>query len=347
MPRRNLAHTRLLEMTSVAKDYFFQTPEPSPLDREQAQATLLEEVRQQGLARPDPCPEDVIGSPFTLDEIKALYSKMPNTAPGPDGIHYSFWKKLISILDTLQDGVPPPRTFWSVFANITRNIALRGSLQEGFKNANISLFYKKGDPMLVSNYRPISSMNMDCKMYTNLLNGRLAPWAVAKLHPDQKRFVPSRLMHEHTRLALEVAHLCDATETHRFIVGLDQAKAYDRVDQHWLLSVLVAFGLPAELILLLSDFTNDCRSWVQINSGYSSYFTLKRGVRRGDPLSCLLFNFSIEPLAIKLRQCVRGLLVPGLTLVKVMLYVLWNGIGQAGMANYLYLYVCSLLSLIS
>jgi len=157
-------------------------------------------------------------------------------------------------------------------------------------------------------------------MYTNLLNGQLAPWAIAKLHLDQKGFVPGRLMHEHTRLASEVAHLCDATETPRFIVGLDQAKAYDRVDQCWLLSVLVAFGLPSGLIMLISDLTNGCRSRVRINSGYSPYFTLNRGVCQGDPLSCLLFNFSIEPLAIKLRQCVKGLRVPGLSLVQIMLY---------------------------
>jgi len=321
-PADDITQTSLAGMTSIARDYFFDlhTPEQSDQERLGAQQTLLEEVRLQSLRRPDPKPEDILEGPFTEVEMKALLSKMPNTAPGPDGIHYSFWKRLINMLAGLQDGDEPPMTFWSAFAGLTEDITKRGSSRAGFKNANISLFYKKGDPTLVSNYRPISSMNTDCKMYTNLINSRLAPWAVAKLHPDQKGFVPGRLMNEHTRLASEVAHLCDATGTPGFIVGLDQAKAYDRVDQSWLLQVLVASGLPSDLILLISDLTNNCRSRVRINSGYSPYFTLRRGVRQGDPLSCLLFNFSIEPLAIKLRQVVKGLAVPGLAPVKIMLY---------------------------
>jgi len=321
-PADNVAQTSLAGMTEIARDYFFDlhTPEQTDQERLEAQQVLLEEVRLQSLRRPDPKPEDIMEGPFTEEEMRALLSKMPNTAPGPDGIPYSFWRKLIGMLNGMQDSDSPPLTFWSAFASLTEDIAGRGSSRAGFKNANVSLFYKKGDPTLVSNYRPISSMNTDCKMYTNLINSRLAPWAVAKLHPDQKGFVPGRLMSEHTRLASEVAHLCDATGTPGFIVGLDQAKAYDRVDQPWLLQVLVVSGLPPDLILLISDLTNNCKSRVRINSGYSPYFTLKRGVRQGDPLSCLLFDFSIEPLAIKLRQVVKGLAVPGLKPVKVMLY---------------------------
>jgi len=321
-PADDVARTDLVGMTDIAKEYFvdLHTPEQADQERLAAQQTLLEEVRLQSINCPDPKPEDITDGPFTEGEMKALLSKMPNTAPGPDGIHYNFWKRLIRTLAALQSSDTPPRTFWSAFTDLTEDIAERGSSRAGFKDANISLFYKKGDPTLVSNYRPISSMNTDCKMYTNLLNMRLAPWAVAKLHPDQKGFVPGRLMNEHTRLASEVAHLCDATGTPGFIVGLDQAKAYDRVDQPWLLQVLVASGLPPDLILLISDLTSDCRSRVRINSGYSPYFVLKRGVRQGDPLSCLLFNFSIEPLAIRLRQVVKGLLVPGIEPVKIMLY---------------------------
>ena len=309
-------------MSNVAKEYFsvLHTPETNEEERQAAQEALLCSVRLQSEQRPGPAKDEIIDGPFTEEEMWALTSKMPNTAPGPDGIHYGFWKKLIRTLDKLQDSKRPPRTFWSVFADVTADITARGSSREGFKNANISLFYKKGDPTLVSNYRPISSMNTDCKIYTNLINMCLAPWAVAKLHPDQKGFVPGRLMCEHTRLASEVAHLCDATNTPGFIVGLDQAKAYDRVDQAWLLRVLTAFGLPPDLILLISDVMDGCKSRVRINSGYSQYFPLRRGVRQGDPLSCLLFNFSIEPLAIKLRDTITGLSVPGLEPVKVMLY---------------------------
>ena len=321
-PGDPLARTDLAGMTEVAEEYFrgLHTPERTDEAREAAQQALLEEVRLHSALRPDPSPEDISVGPFSREEMEALTAKMLNTAPGPDGIHYDFWKQLIRLLAGLQSNDVPPRTFWSAFADLTKDIAERGSSRVGFKDANISLFYKKGDPTLVSNYRPISSMNTDCKMYTNLINMRLAPWAVAKLHPDQKGFVPGRLMNEHTRLASEVAHLCDVTGTPGFIVGLDQAKAYNRVDQPWLLQVLVASGLPPDLILLISDLTSNCRSRVRINSGYSPYFVLKRGVRQGDPLSCLLFNFSIEPLAIRLRQVVKGLSVPGLKPMKIMLY---------------------------
>src|SRR5260221_4526651 len=145
-------------------------------------------------------------------------------------------------------------------------------------------------------------MNTDCKMYTNLVNSRLSPWAMAKLHLDQKGFVPGRFITEHTRLASEVAHLCSAEQVDGFIVSLDQSKAYDRVDQHWLTGVLVAMGVSPELVSLIHDITYKCRSPVRINGGYSRPFTLAPRVPQSDPLSCLLYDFAIEPLGLRLHR---------------------------------------------
>ena len=41
-----------------------------------------------------PAPTRVLSSPFTPEELAALPKKMPNTAPGPDGVPYSFYKSL-------------------------------------------------------------------------------------------------------------------------------------------------------------------------------------------------------------------------------------------------------------
>ena len=245
---------------------------------------------------------------------------MHNTAPGPDGIPYSFWKCLDSRMSSLPASSPPLKPFWQAFLDLANNVKSNGSSRCGFKLANVSLFFKKGDPTLVKNYRPISSMNTDCKLYTNLVNNRLSPWAVSKLHDDQKGFVPGRLITDHTRLASSVCHLACSTGTNGYIVGLDQAKAYDRVDHVWLLRVLSRMGIDPDLISCILDVISGCSSQVCINGGYSPAFHLRQGVRQGDPLSCLLFNFSIEPLAMHLRSVVQGILIGYLPPVKVMLY---------------------------
>jgi len=320
-PGGDSASTDLHTMTQIARDYFqdLHTPENNTPDRKAEQLRLLQEVR---LAYGEiPAPLDVPVGPFLEEEVRALTTKMPNTAPGPDSLPYGFWKSLARRLTALADRPNPPRDFWCAFRDLTDDLRARGTSRLRFKDANVSLFYKKGDPTLVANYRPILSMNTDCKMFTNLVNTRLAPWVVAKLHTNQKGFVPGRHIFEHTRLASEVAHLCDSSGTPGFIVGLDQAKAYNRVDQAWLMDVLEVMGILADVLGLVENVLPKCRLHMRINSGYSTRFSLRRGMRQGDPLSCLLFNFSIKPLAMRLQGVVSGISIHGLPPAHVMLYV--------------------------
>src|SRR5258708_24251957 len=143
---------------------------------------------------------------------------------------------------------------------------------------------------------------------------------MSKLPPDQKAFARAGFIRAIPRLASEVAHLCSAEQVDGFIISLDQSKAYDRVDQHWLTGMLDAMGINPELVSLIRDITYKCRSRVRINGGYSRPFTLARGVRQGDPLSCLLYDFAIEPLGMRLRRSISGLSILSLPPVKLTMY---------------------------
>ncbi len=198
-------------MLHIAQDHFrlLHTPHAMSTQRSVSQHALLAEISEEYGNKP--APADIASGLFTLAEVMVLRSKMPNTAPSPDGIPYGFYKALACRLKLLVRSDNDVADFWDVFMSLANEIRLNGSNRCNFKLANLSLFFKKGDPTLVSNYRPISSMNTDCKMYTNLVNGRISPWAVSKIHHNQAGFVPGQLITDHTRLASEVAHLSNST----------------------------------------------------------------------------------------------------------------------------------------
>ena len=306
-PTSLTATTDLKHMLHIAHNHFrdlHRVQEPSE-ERKCSQNELLDEIVKEYGRKP--APDTVLIGRYNLNEIMELKAKMPNTAPGPDGLPYGFYKQLASRLDLAIKNGANVTSFWDAFTDLSNEIRQNGSDRCDFKLANLSLFYKKGDPTLVSNYRPISSMNTDCKMYTNLVNSRISLWAVTKIHPDQAGFIPGRLITDHTRLAAEVAHLSDVSGTDGYIVSLDQAKAYDKTDVSWMLRVLEAMGIPECLISDIQEITSNCRTRVRINSGLSAVYKLGIGLRQGDPLSPILYDFSIEPLGMRMRRCLKGI----------------------------------------
>ena len=73
------------------------------------------------------------------------------------------------------------------------------------------------------------------------------------------------------------------------------------------------FGLPPHFIKVVKTLYNSAHSVVIINGIISQPFKITRGVRQGDPLSCLLFDLAIEPLSAMLRNSnLEGYQIPGL-----------------------------------
>ncbi len=201
----------------------------------------------------------------------------------------------------------------AVFNNIEKHGIM---LETDFNVGWICPIYKlKKDVRSIENYRPITVLNVDYKIMTKTLANCLARIAPDLIHPDQAGFVPGRRIFDHIKLFKLSKLVIDYAETEDIngvIVALDQEKAYDKINHAYLWRVLERYNLPQNFIDTVKRLYANARSCVLVNGVQSSFFQIVQGACQGDPLSCLLFDLAIEPLAASLRVSdLTGMEIPG------------------------------------
>jgi len=243
----------------------------------------------------------VCEGPVTINEVFEAIKRAPkNKTPGLDGIPADFFKTFSDLLGPL-------------LVDIFNSSLSRGTLSLSMREAVISIAFKKGDPRLISNYRPLSMLCADVKLLSSILTTRMRSVASSIIHPDQTGFMRGRHIAENILLVREIVRHCKSSKAKSILLFLDQEKAYDRVSWTFLFRSLQRFGFGASFMSWVRLLYTSPLSSVVVNGWRSSAFELKRGVRQGDPLSCLLYNVVDEVLACALRACADapGLALPG------------------------------------
>jgi sorting nexin-29 len=75
---------------------------------------------------------------------------------------------------------------------------------------------------------------------------------------------------------------------------IDFKKAYDSVKREVLYNILLEFGIPKKLVRLIKMCLNETYSKVHIGKLLSDRFPIQNGLKQGNALSPLLFNFALE-----------------------------------------------------
>src|SRR5260370_39670922 len=122
------------------------------------------------------------------------------------------------------------------------------------------------------------------------------------IHKCQATFVKKHSIHDQINLVTHMTELCEITGQNGAIITLDQEKAYDKIRHDYLWRVLKEMNIPKKLIDTIRSLYTNAETAVILNGETSKKFPVTRGVRQGDPLSCLLFNFAIEPMSHLLRN---------------------------------------------
>ena len=227
---------------------------------------------------------------ITLHELREAQKDMKiDKTPGADGLPIEFY-----------------RTFWDVLETVLHQLMLeiadKGlSIDQG--RGIISLIEKpEKDLLYIKNWRPLSLLNVDAKIYSKILANRLYLVLPDIIHNDQVGFLPGRYLGENIMDALALIEYTKANGLEGMIISVDFEKAFDSTNWETMYSFLEFFNFGVGYINMVRMLYRDITSCT-INNGYSSsWFGVFRGQRQGDCLSPPLFLVFAEILALKIRQ---------------------------------------------
>jgi hypothetical protein len=221
--------------------------------------------------------------------VKAIEKSNQASSPGPDGLGFYFYKRYIWDL-----AGPLTRALNAMFIN-------RGELQS-FYEARTILLYKKGDRHHIDNYRPISITNCDARILSSILARRLNGILEKFISKEQRGFIAKRYTQDLAITSQSIIRRARKDNRNIAIVQLDWEKAYDRIDHKYLFDCISKVSGKGTFSQWVRSMYLNSSMRISINGKLSERITPRSGVRQGCPISPLIFNITIEPLILMVKN---------------------------------------------
>lgn len=234
---------------------------------------------------------------------KELYSALmlckKKKSPGPDGISYEFYIKAFEVIK------------FELLALF--NGLLKGTLTppKGWSDGVITLIKKEKLPKKPADFRPITLLNTDYKLFTKVLALRLKKFMSKLLGPTQSACREDQNVIESLRSVRWLLASAEIDPNMKFaIMTMDLQQAFDRVSHQYLWRVMESMKFPLGFVQCLQKIYSVSSSRIRINDHITGCIEIKRSVRQGCPISMQLFALYLTPLLFKLEQKIVGVQTP-------------------------------------
>lgn len=259
-PTTNVVCTDPLTMQTAASNFYGALYSCDEVDPESI-ASLCNTIPEADMIADTDHP--TLTQPFTIaDLLSGTHRTKFQSSPGVDGLPYP-------ILNVVFNHPKAATLAIQVF-----NDALKeGIFPASWLQTCICLLPKSGDLSNLKNWRPLSLICCDAKIFTRLLNQRLMPFMNKIISPQQSGFMPGRFIADNGMILHNVRLLAAEQSSDSIALLLGQEKAYNRIHPEYFRAVMQRFNLPANLIHSLVTLLLSSQIHVNINGHISSFIT--------------------------------------------------------------------------
>ena len=215
-----------------------------------------------------------------------IESRKYESAAGPDALDYSIYKLAKT----------KAAEFIRLIIQITNS---RARVPQSWKCSIMRLIYKKGDPSLPENWRPISVSNALYRIVSCVWARAINSFNIRNhiFSPQQKGFMEGiNGCSDNSAIISEIFY--DAMRSHKsvFITALDFKNAFGSVPHALIIDCLKKKGFPKQFVHLIDNVYTGSTTNIMTSKFTSRDICINRGTKQGCPVSPLLFNLCLEPL---------------------------------------------------
>ena len=222
---------------------------------------------------------DIKLGPFTQEELDSVLRKIKNRkAAGLDEIPPEVWKT---------------RQFDDILLQHCNAVYNQNPIDRWMKGC-IFPFSKKEDLGLAKNYRGKTLTSIAAKIYNALLRNRIEPKIDNILRKNQNGFRKNRFTTSQILTIRRILEGVRAKNLQATLLFVDFTKAFDSIHRGKMEQILLAYGIPKEIVAAITILYRNTKVKVRSPDGDTEYFDIVAGVLQGDTLAPYLLIICLD-----------------------------------------------------